>query len=188
MSASKYFKEDEQQKSGRSDLKNIKIFCPSDSPQYICRSLWHQTDIFTTAPPLLQICTSSCGQVSFILTSFDFCIAESSVLNAQGFVEPSNVWQCCPCLICAPHIWPHLAPVEVVFLHFTSQAKGQRALQYDLCCLDAVKLAARVQNCSNSISIASIQYQLLQFNMKRDFHRNITGPISSKFWQTNWDP
>ena len=124
MSASKYFKEDEQQKSGRSDLKNIKIFCPSDSPQYICRSLWHLSDIFTTAPSLLQICTSSCGQVSFILTSFDFCIAESSVLNAQGFVEPSNVWQCCPCLICAPHIWPHLAPVEVVFLHFTSQAKG----------------------------------------------------------------
>ena len=66
MSAGKYLKEDDQQKSGRSDLKNIKIFCPSDSPQYICTSLWHLSDIFTTAPSLLQICTSSCGQVSFI--------------------------------------------------------------------------------------------------------------------------
>ena len=69
ISASKYFQEDVQQKSARSDLKNIKIFCPSDSPQYICRSLWHPSDIFTTAPSLLQICTSSCGQECFILTS-----------------------------------------------------------------------------------------------------------------------
>ena len=70
MSAGKYLKEDDQQKSGRSDLKNIKIFCPSDSPQYICTSLWHLSDIFTTAPSLLQICTSSCGQESAILTYF----------------------------------------------------------------------------------------------------------------------
>ena len=42
---------------------------------------------------------------------------------------------------------------------FYLPSKGQRALQYDLCCLDAVKLAARLQNCSNSISIAPIQYE-----------------------------
>ena len=69
MSASKYLKEDVQQKGGRSDLKNIKLFCPCDSPKYICRSLWHPSDIFISAPSLLQICTSSCGQECFILTS-----------------------------------------------------------------------------------------------------------------------
>ena len=64
----------------------------------------------------------------------------------------------CPCVICAPHIWPHLASVEVVFLHFNSQAKGSERS-------NMIFFAWTLCSWWLCYTIAPIQYQLLRFNI-----------------------
>ena len=64
----------------------------------------------------------------------------------------------CPCVICAPHIWPHLASVQVIFLHFNSQAKGSERS-------NMIFVAWTLCSWWLCYTIAPIQYQLLWFNI-----------------------